>query len=98
MRIDKEKKYIVRSVEAGVFFGKIEEKDGNEVTMSNARCLWSWEGAASLNQLASEGAKRPRECRFTMPLESVTILNVCEIIPCTPAAVSNIEEVPIWKV
>lgn len=47
MKINKEQKYIVRGVEAGVFYGYITEKEGCEVTMKNARCLWYWEGASS---------------------------------------------------
>ena len=48
MKIDKEQKYIVRSVKAGVFYGYIIEKDGCEVAMkiyyadrrdSNYQCL-----------------------------------------------------------
>lgn len=65
MKINKEAYYIVRSVPAGVFFGHIKEQDGQEVTMTNARCLWYWDGAASLNQLASEGVKCPGNCKFT---------------------------------
>lgn len=47
-----EKKFIVRAKDAGVFYGTIKERIGNEVTMTNARCLWYWDGAASLMQLA----------------------------------------------
>jgi hypothetical protein len=97
MEIIKDKKYIVRSVEAGVFYGNIEEKNGNEVTMTDARCLWYWDGAASLNQLAEEGAKNPRDCKFTMSVAELTILNVCEILPCSDKAVANIDAVPVWK-
>ncbi len=97
MKINKKAYYIVRSVPAGVFFGRIKEKDGQEVTMTNAICLWYWDGAASLNQLSHEGTKRPQNCRFTMPVQEVTILEVCEIIPCTDCAVESIKKVKIWK-
>ena len=97
MEINKDKKYIVRSVEAGVFYGNIKEKNGNEVTMTDARCLWYWNGAASLNQLAGEGVKNPRDCKFTMSVPELTILHVCEILPCSDKAVSNIDAVPVWK-
>ena len=45
-------KYIVRCDRSGVFYGEVEKRDGREVTMRNARCLWLWSGAASLIQLA----------------------------------------------
>lgn len=47
-------KYIVRCDRAGVFYGEIEGRQGQEVKMRNARCLWYWEGAATLLQLAAE--------------------------------------------
>lgn len=34
MKIDPKQKYIVRSVDAGVFYGYITEKEGDEVTIS----------------------------------------------------------------
>lgn len=40
--------YIVRCDRSGVFAGNIVERNGQEVTMSDARCLWYWDGAASL--------------------------------------------------
>ena len=39
--------YIVRCDRSGVFAGNIVERNGQEVTMSDARCLWYWDGAAS---------------------------------------------------
>lgn len=97
MKINKKQKYIVRSVEAGVFYGYITEKEGCEVTMKNARCLWYWSGAASLNQLAEEGVKCPIDCKFTMPIEEVVITNVCEILVCSEKAIRCIDGVKAWK-
>lgn len=48
-------KFIVRCDRAGVFYGEIEGRNGSEVKMRNVRCLWYWEGAATLLQLAAEG-------------------------------------------
>ena len=96
MKIDKNRKYIVRSVEAGVFYGYIDEKDGNEVTMSNVRCLWAWRGANSLNDLAAYGVKYPNDCKFTNAYENITILGVCEILPCSDRAVQIMDGVEEW--
>lgn len=89
--------YIVRSYKAGVFYGEIESREGKEVAMRNVRCLWYWDGAASLLQLAAEGVKRPNECKFTMAVDSLLLTDVCEIIPCTDAAIENINAVAVWK-
>lgn len=90
--------YIIRADRAGVFAGNIKERNGSEVTLTNARRLWYWSGAATLSQMAMEGVKRPEECKFTMPVNEITILGVIEIIPCSSAAEKCIKEVKEWKV
>lgn len=92
-----EKNYIVRADRAGVFFGKIKERNGDEVTMADVRRLWYWDGAASLSQLATEGVKVPENCKFTVYVPEMTILGVIEIIPCTTMAEDSIKEVKEWK-
>ena len=91
------KKVIIRADRAGVFFGTLKEKNGNEVTLSDCRRLWRWYGAASLSQLAVEGTKDPNNCKFTIVVPAITILGVIEIIPCTEEAVKSIEKVYVWK-
>ena len=92
------KKFLVRSEKAGVFFGEIKERIGNEVTMINVRRIHKWSGAASLSQLSLEGVKNPEECRFTMTVPEIVIFGVIEIIPCSKDAVNNINSVPVWKI
>ena len=94
----KEQNYIVRADRAGVFFGKIKERSGSEVTMTDVRRIWYWDGAASLSQLAVEGTKKPKNCKFTVYVSEMTILGVIEIIPCTAEAEVSIKEVPEWRV
>jgi hypothetical protein len=89
--------YIIRADRAGVFFGHIKERRGDEVDMTEVRRLWYWNGAASLSQLATEGVKRPELCKFTVIVPEMTILGVIEIIPCSDAAVENIKAVTTWR-
>lgn len=91
-------KYIVRTDRAGVFFCEIESRNGSEAQLRNARRLWYWSGATTLSQLAMEGVKKPRECKFTIAVDSCTVLGVIEIIPCTNEAVESINNVKVWKV
>lgn len=91
------KKVIIRADRAGVFFGTLKGKTGNEVTLTDCRRLWCWYGAASISQLAVEGTKQPRDCKFTLVVPIITILGVIEIIPCTEQAIKSIENVEIWK-
>ncbi len=90
-------KYIVRGDRSGVFYGEIAKRDGREITLKNCRRLWYWSGAASLSQLAAEGVKYPSDCKFTVTVEELTVLDVIEIIPCTHAACASIEGVREWK-
>ena len=90
-------KFIVRCDRAGVFYGEIEGKNGQEIKMRNVRCLWYWEGAATLLQLAAEGTTKPKECKFTMMIDSLVVLDAIEIIPCTAEAIESIESVSEWK-
>lgn len=54
--------YIIRGDRSGVFFGQIVERKDREVTLTNCRRVWYWDGAASLSQLAAEGVKAPQSC------------------------------------
>lgn len=91
------KKYIVRCDRSGVFYGEIESRNGQEVTMRNARCLWYWDGAASLLQLAKEGTTEPRNCKFTVYVDELTVVDAIEILPCTDKAADSIEGVSEWR-
>ncbi|MEG1901791.1 MAG: hypothetical protein RR225_05335 [Clostridium sp.] len=89
---------IVRSDKAGVFAGTLEEKNKNEVVLSNCRRIWRWEGACSLSQMAVDGTKKPKECNFSMTVDEIVILDVIEIIPCTKEAETSIKGVGVWKI
>lgn len=91
------KKVIIRADRAGVFYGTLAEKNGNEVTLTDCRRIWYWSGAASLSELALSGVTSPGDCKFTVTVQSITILGVIEIIPCSDQAVKCIESVPVWK-
>ena len=96
--MNKEQYYIVRADRAGVFAGNIKEREGSEVTMTNVRRLWYWEGAASLSQMAVDGVSRPGGCKFTVTVPEMVILGVIEIIPCSEKAEESIKAVKEWKV
>ena len=92
------KKYvIVRGDRSGVFAGVLESQNGREVVLSDCRRLWYWSGAASISQLATEGVKNPGNCKFTVTLDSIKLLDAIEIIPATAAAEKNIKAVQEWK-
>lgn len=93
----KNQKYIVRCDRAGVFFGEIKERRGDEVTMTNVRKLWYWDGACAVEQLAMEGAKNPSNCQFTVTVPEMELIGVIQVLPCTEDAATSIEAVREWK-
>lgn len=92
-----EKYYIVRAKDAGVFAGNIKERNGDEVTMTNVRRLWYWDGACSISQLAVDGTKKPENCKFTVTVPEMVILGAIEIIPCSDVAEHSIKAVKEWR-
>ena len=88
---------MVRTYSAGVFAGTIEQRDGKEVLLSDARRIWYWSGAASLSQLAQSGTSDPNGCKFPEPVDAVLLTEVVEIIPITEQAKATIKAVPGWK-
>ena len=91
------KKVIVRGDRSGVFFGTLAEKDGQEVRLEKCRRIWYWDGAASISQLAKDGTSAPENCKFTVTVDEIEILDAIEIIPCTDKAIASIEGVEEWK-
>lgn len=96
MKDYKDKKVIVRGDRSGVFFGTLAEREGREVRLTKCRRLWYWDGAASISQLAVDGTKFPGECKFTVTVDEIEILDAIEIIPCSEKAIKSIEGVKVW--
>jgi len=82
---------IIRTYSAGVHFGVIVERYGKEVQPADARRIWSWKGANTLNEIALHGLKKG--CRISEPVPTITLLEAIEIIPCLPEAVEALEAV-----
>lgn len=92
------KKVIVRGDRSGVFFGTLAAKEGTEVKLTNCRRLWYWDGAASISQLAVDGTTRPQNCKFTLSVDEIIIMDAIEIIVYTDKASEKIEKVAVWKI
>lgn len=88
------KKVIIRTYSAGVWFGTLTEKAGTEVILSIARRLWRWHAAESisLSGVAIYGIKPDRSI-ITPAVENVW-LEAIEIIPCTTKSINSIEGAP----
>ena len=79
---------IVRTYSAGVHAGVLTSIDatGKLVCLADARRIWYWDGAATLSQLAIDGTKKPKTCKFPAPVSGIYLTEAIEIIPCTKKA------------
>lgn len=84
---------VIRTWAAGVHMGILEQKDGNEVILKDARRLWYWKGANTLNEVSQEGVSS--ESKISQPVPSIW-LEAIEIIPCSDKA-REILSSSIWK-
>jgi len=89
MATKKREAVLIRTYSAGVHFGYLIERNGKEVKLSDARRIWSWQGANTLNEIATAGVGKGSKISVTV--ESILLLEAIEIIPCTPAAVKVLE-------
>ena len=90
------KHVIVRSNLAGVFFGKLEAKDGEELTLSKARKLYYFSGANSVEDLANQGALNSSNCKITAPVDIIVISKFEQLLPCTKDSINQLNSIPIW--
>lgn len=96
--METQKRYVIaRTYSAGVFAGYLEDRNGKEAVITEARRLWYWAGAASLSQLAVKGPSRPKDCKFPVAVPRIELTEVIEILDVTPEGKASIESVPVWE-
>lgn len=71
---------LIRTYSAGVHFGTLVKREGQEVHLSNARRLWSWSGALSLSEVAAKGINISGS-KVSVPVEEIILTQAIEIIP-----------------
>ena len=86
-------KCVVRTYSAGVWYGEIAEKSGNEVIIKNARRLWYWKAAKSISLSAVALHGVSDASKIVAPVDRVW-LEAIELIPATAAAAASIEGAP----
>ena len=80
---------IFRGTNSGVHAGELLERTGQEVTIGNARRLWYWKsnGGVAFSGLSQLGLK---EGKIDTVVPKMLVLDVIEVIPCTPIAEKSI--------
>ena len=91
------KKVLVRGEDCGVFFGELVAKEGNEVELKNSRNIWYWSGANNLDDMAKNGIRNIENSKISVVTDSIVLMGICEIIPCSDKAIKCIEGAPEWK-
>ena len=85
-------KVIIRTYSAGVWFGTLDQKSGNEVILTNARRMWRFwcKKSISLSGVAIYGLDQGKS--KICPAISKQWLEAIEIISLTDIAIKSIEE------
>jgi hypothetical protein len=86
-----------RTYSAGVHFGELVAKNGQECHVKNARRVWYWKNACSLSQLATDRTTSLSDSQIAVAVPEIILDQVIEVIPMTPAAVEHLRGAPVWK-
>lgn len=79
------RRVLVRSYGAGVFYGTLASKTGNEVMLTDCRRIWNWKGANTCSEIALSGIA-PSGSKVAMPTPEHVVLDVIEVIPVADSA------------
>lgn len=81
--------YLIRTYSAGIHCGYISFEDGKTVILNNARRIWRWKDANTLNELSLYGCEEVYS-RISEPVKEIKLTEVIEIILCTDKAEENL--------
>ena len=73
---------VVRTYSAGVHAGVLASANGKEVTLTDARRLWYWRGANTLNEVSLTGVTAGS--KISEPVAEIHLTEAIELIPATP--------------
>lgn len=79
---------VVRTRSAGVHTGYVREFAGTCVVLGEARRVWQWWGAFSLNEMALHGVAE--KSKISEPVAVNVLTEAIEVIPCTGNAKANL--------
>ena len=78
---------VVRTYSAGVHCGTLSARKGQEVSLVNARRIWSWSGALSLHEVAVRGISGGK---VSVVVPEILLLQAIEVIAMAPEAMAKI--------
>lgn len=75
---------VVRTYSAGVHVGTLAELAGKTCVLKDARRLWRWTGAMTLNEVSQNGVGD--DSRISEPVPVILLTEAIEVIPCSAKA------------
>ena len=83
---------IVRKYSAGVHFGYLifKSEDGKQIHLQDARRIWRWKGANTLNEMSLNGCDEDYS-RISEPVKKIELTEAIEVIPCELKAEENLK-------
>lgn len=81
---------LVRTYSAGVHFGTLKSKNGQNAVLVDAHRVHYWASACSLSQLAMEGDKDISNARISMAVKEIELDEVIEVIPISSSVFDNV--------
>jgi len=91
---------IIRTYSAGVWAGYVDYANESMCQeVFEARRLWRWWSEFTLSALAMQGYREDKkdENKYAMPVPSVRLFQIIELIPCTMEAQERIQSLPNYK-
>jgi hypothetical protein len=90
------KKCMIRTYSAGVHFGTVVSKTGQNVVLKDAHRVHYWAKACSLSQLSMEGDKDINNARISVRVDSIELDQVIEVCPLASGVFEQLTS-KIWK-
>lgn len=87
---------MIRTYSAGVHFGTLVSKVGQNVILENAHRVHYWASACSLSQLAMEGDKDIENARISIAVNEIELDQCIEVIPIGNGVFDQLTSV-LWK-
>ena len=81
---------VVRTYSAGVHVGTLVRREGKEITLRDARRIWSWKGANTLHEIANRGVGSGS--RVSQAVQEVTLTEAIEILSASDEAKKSLEQ------
>ena len=81
---------VVRTYSAGVHIGELVSRKGKEVKLQNARRIWSWQGARTLHEIATDGVGSGS--KVSVMVSTIELTEAIEVITCSKAGESNLRD------